>query len=64
MDVHCCKCMKRREDDGWRWTDGFTDRPVSYSYCPECLEEFRNEAGYARRDFTRRTEPALVFAFA
>lgn len=49
MDVQCCKCMRRRDEHGWNRVDDFTNKPVSYSYCPECLEEFRHEAGFACR---------------
>ncbi len=53
MEIQCCKCAKARHEDGWRWTEGFTDGPVSYSYCPECLDEFRYEAGLRRRRKSR-----------
>ncbi len=64
MDVQCCKCMKTRDEHGWRWSDEFTNRPVSYSYCPECLEEFRSESGFTPRRRTHTTTPALITAFA
>ena len=43
MEIQCCKCAKVRHDNEWQWPEGFTDGPVSYSYCPECLDEFRCE---------------------
>lgn len=58
MDVQCCKCMKVRDEKGWNWANELTSRPVSYSYCPECLEEFRHDAGFAR------PAPALATAYA
>ncbi len=58
MDVQCCKCMKVRDEDGWNWAMELTSRPVSFSYCPECLDEFRDEAGFTRR------APALAAACA
>ncbi len=62
MEIQCCKCAKARHEDGWRWTEGFTGGPVSYSYCPECLDEFRYEAGLRRR--AGAENPARVFAAA
>ena len=56
MDVQCCKCMRHRDEHGWNWVNEFNNKPVSYSYCPECLEEFRDESG-----FTCRT-PSLAAA--
>jgi hypothetical protein len=49
MEIQCCKCTKTRRENEWRWTEEFTDDAVSYSYCPECLDEFRYEAGLAPR---------------
>jgi hypothetical protein len=42
--------------------DRFTDGPVSYSYCPECLDEFRYEAGLRRSDLADSTTPPLLAA--
>jgi hypothetical protein len=50
--------MKVRDEKGWNWANELTSRPVSYSYCPECLEEFRHDAGFAR------PAPALATAYA
>lgn len=62
MEVHCCKCAKSRDEHGWRWMDRFTDGPVSYSYCPECLDEFRYEAGLRRSDQVDSVTPLLLAA--
>ncbi len=62
MEIQCCKCAKARHEDGWRWTEGFTDGPISYSYCPECLDEFRYEAGLRPR--ATLEIPALKLAVA
>jgi hypothetical protein len=62
MEVQCCKCSKIRDERGWRWTDEFADNRVSYSYCPECLEEFRCEAGLARAMRPRVTVLATACA--
>jgi hypothetical protein len=47
--------MKRRNEHGWNWVNEITNKPVSYSYCPECLEEFRGEAGYTFKSPTLAT---------
>jgi hypothetical protein len=62
MEIQCCKCAKSRHKDGWRWTDGFTDGPKSYSYCPECLDEFRSEVGLVRHEVMEN--PPRLFAAA
>ena len=64
MEIQCCKCAKARHEDGWRWTEGFTDGPKSYSYCPECLEEFRYEAGLGRHAVHDSAARVLAAAFA
>jgi hypothetical protein len=38
--------MKYRDEHGWNWVNELNGNPVSYSYCPECLAEFRDEAGF------------------
>ena len=64
MEIQCCMCAKARHEDGWRWTDGFTEGPKSYSYCPECLDEFRHEAGLRRRATVENSPRRLAAAFA
>jgi hypothetical protein len=63
MEIQCCKCHRVREKDGWDWTDGVTKRPISFSYCPECLREFRHEAGLSRRDRFQGAPSTLAVAF-
>lgn len=63
MDVQCCKCARVRHEGEWCWTE-FVEKPISYSYCPECLEEFRGEAGLTRRDRARSVSPLLSAACA
>lgn len=64
MEIQCCKCAKARDEHGWRWMDRFTDGPVSYSYCPECLDEFRYEAGLGRASLPESTPLLLAVACA
>jgi len=64
MEIQCCKCAKARHEDGWRWTEGFTDGPISYSYCPECLDEFRYESGLRRHVALEFSSHPLVAACA
>lgn len=64
MEVQCCKCAKVRHEDEWNWTGEFSERAISYSYCPECLEEFRCEAGLSRRDRVQNLSPILAVACA
>ncbi len=63
MEIQCCKCHRIREKDSWNWTDGVSARPISYSYCPECLREFRQEAGLSRRDRSPRASIPLALAY-
>lgn len=63
MDVQCCKCARVRHEDEWCWTES-AEKPISYSYCPECLEEFRGEAGLARRDRAQSVPRLLSVACA
>jgi uncharacterized protein YlaI len=64
MDVQCCKCAKVRHEDEWCWTAELSERPISYSYCPECLDEFRGEAGLSRRDRAQSAPQVLTSACA
>ena len=50
MEIQCCKCHRVRQEGGWDWSVALSERRISFSYCPECLREFRREAGLSRRD--------------
>jgi len=63
MDVQCCKCARVRHEDEWCWTEP-TEKAISYSYCPECLEEFRDEAGLSRHDRAQSVPELLSAACA
>lgn len=63
MDVQCCKCARVRHEDEWCWIES-TEKAISYSYCPECLEEFRDEAGLSRQDRAQSVPELLSAACA
>ena len=64
MEIQCCKCHRVRQESGWDWTVGLSERRISFSYCPECLREFRHEAGLVRRDRLMLTPAAAPLILA
>jgi hypothetical protein len=63
MDVQCCKCARVRREDEWIWTES-SEKRISYTYCPKCLDEFRGEAGLSRRDRAQCASLILTAACA